>query len=492
MRSAVLYRAVCCGISAILAVAVITGATYLHHVNHTTVALGLVLLTLGAALRWGWIEALAVSFAGGIGFDYFFLPSRGFSLESPEHLVTLLAFLLTAITTGGLASRANRHRSEAEQRSMEMGRLYELGSALRDDESPDTLEERITDHVVKLFGVGGAAFFDPLSARIFRAGVAGDQLPDVKLRQVACSGTAFVDQESQLSIVAVRESGELAGSLGIAGVPLSQGLLEAIAERVGFAMAKSHNARQSMEAELARRSENLKSAILDALAHEIRGPLATVKVSVSTLMSQRPGDAAQQRELLQIIDEEADRMKEWIDEAIRMSASKASEIQLRKTLNPVKDIVARAMESFGLLLQGRAVDVEIGESLPLAVCDAEMIEKVIRQLLDNAVKYSSPGSPIRVSAEFTGAELVISVADSGSGIPKEEQQQIFEKYWRGRNGTSAVPGTGLGLSSAKCILEAHGGEIWVHSAPGSGSVFRISLPVIMERSAKDYEDSARR
>ena len=491
MRSPGLYRTVRCGVSAGIAVAVITGATHLRHVNHTTVALGLVLLTLGVAMRWGWIEALAVSLAGGLGFDYWFLSPRGFSIESPEQLVTLLAFLLTAITIGGLASRANRNRSEAELRSAEMGRLYDFGSALRDDEHPDTFQERITDHVVNIFGVEGAAFFDALGTRVFRAGTGGDRLSDIKLRQVASSGVSFLDRESQVSVVAIRESGELAGSLGIAGFQLPQRMLDAVAERVGVASAKSHAARQSMEAELARRSENLKSAVLDALAHEIKGPLATVKVSTSTLLSHYPGDAAQQRELLQIIDEEADRMKQRIDEAVRMSSREASELRLRKTPNPVKEVVDRAMQGFGPLINDRPVDVEISESLPLAVCDAEMIEKVIRQVLDNAIKYSPPRSPIRISAEFTGAEIVISVADFGRGIPKGDQQKIFEKYYRGRNGGSDVPGTGLGLPSAKCILEAHGGEIWVHSTPGSGSVFRISLPV-MVASPEQYEDPKRR
>ena len=150
------------------------------------------------------------------------------------------------------------------------------------------------------------------------------------------------------------------------------------------------------------------------------------------------------------------------------------------------------MKGLGPLLEGRPIEVEIDDSLPPAVFDAEVIEKVIRQLIDNAIKYSPPGSPIRISAEFTGVELVVSVADSGCGIPKSDQQRIFEKYYRGRAAGSDVPGTGLGLASAKCILEAHGGEIWVNSAPGAGSIFRISLPVTLEASPEQLEDSERR
>ena len=170
MRRPALYRAARCGASSCIAVAAIAGATYLRGVNHTTVALGVVLVTLWLATRWGWQEALSASLAAGIAFDYYFLPPRGFSLEAPEHGVTLVAFLLTAITTGGLAARANRHRNEAEQHSAEMARLYELGSALRDSEHMDTVQELIASYVVDIFGVQDAAFFDRSSARIFRSG----------------------------------------------------------------------------------------------------------------------------------------------------------------------------------------------------------------------------------------------------------------------------------------------------------------------------------
>ncbi len=279
--------------------------------------------------------------------------------------------------------------------------------------------------------------------------------------------------------------------MGVAGPPLPQRMLSAVAERVGVAITKAHAERQSKEAELVRRSENLKSAVLDALAHEIKNPLGTLKVSVSTLLSQHPGNASQQRELLTIIDEEVDRIQRWIDEAVQVSSREAGKIHLQKTSNPVKQVIMRAIDGQGFALNGRQIEISVDESLPHVVFDAEMIEKVIWQLLDNAIKYSPHGSPIRVSAESTGAEIIISVADSGCGIPESDQQRIFEKYYRCHENGSKIPGTGLGLPSAKSILEAHGGEIWVQSAPGAGSVFRISLPVIMEASPEYCEDFER-
>ena len=193
---------------------------------------------------------------------------------------------------------------------------------------------------------------------------------------------------------------------------------------------------------------------------------------MSTLLSQRPGDPQQQRELLEIIDEEAERMRQWIDDAVRISSHEAGEIRLAKAPNRVKDAVARAVEGLGLLLDGRVLEVEIDESLPLAMFDAELMEKVIWQLLDNAIKYSSAGSPIRVSAEFTGAEIVVSVADSGCGIPKRDQQRIFEKYYRGRAAGHACFGHRPGAAER----EMHHGGSWRRDLGEQRSGFRLGVP----------------
>ena len=479
-----------CAVSAGLATALITGATHVPHVNHTTVALSLVLLIVGVAMRWGWVEALATSLAGGVGFDYFFIPPHGFRLETSEDWVTLGAFLLTAITTGQLSARAARNRAEAERRRDEMERLYRLGNALLDDENTEDTYERLPKHIMEIFQARTAIFLDRQRDRIFQSGPAESHISRERLQKVAAAGNS-VFATPECCIVPIRRGGSLVGSLGLAGVSLSPTIAEAIAERVGVALAKAYTAQESVAAELARRAENLKSAVLDALAHEIKGPLATVKVSVSTLLSQQPGDAAQQHELLAIIDEESDRIERWIDDAIQVSRSHAGQLRLKKKTNSIQQVAEEALEGLGPLAAGRPIEVRIPKSLPSAAFDAEMIEKVIRLLLDNALKYSPPGSPIAVSADFTGAEIVLSVEDHGSGVPESEKERIFESYYRGSNGIQAAPGTGLGLASARCIMQAHGGEIWVTSAPVSGSVFHISLPATVDISDERFQSAER-
>jgi two-component system sensor histidine kinase KdpD len=485
-----LNRALQCAASAALSVFVVIAATYPRHVNHTTVALALVLLIMGLSMRWGWREGLAASLAGGLGFDYFFLPPRGFNPESPEQLVTLCAFLLTAVTTGQLSALAGRNRSEAERRRDEMEGLYRFGNALLDCESAESALDGIADKVAGIFGASGVAFFNQDGGRIFRSGPEANGIEEYRLREVAGTGNPFFGRSPAASVVPVWRNGTPAGSLGIAGTFLSRSMLEAVSERVGVALARAGAAQESMAAELARRSEDLKSAVLDALAHEIKAPLATVKVSVTTLLSPQPGNPAQQRELLNIIDEESDRMARLTDDAIQVSRREAGQLRLKKTANSVNEVVAHALVGLGPLAAGRQIRVNIPESLPIATFDVELIEKVIRLVVDNALKYSPPESPVEVTAEFTGAEIVLSVEDHGRGIPENERERVFESNYRG-SASRGVPGTGLGLASARCIMEAHAGEIWVTGAAGTGSVFHISLPATGD-VADERSDSVER
>jgi len=480
MQSRLIWRGFRCAASAGVSIVLVLAATYVPHVNHTTVALLLVLVILGISVRWGWIEALTTSIAGGIVFDFFFLPRRGFSLETAEHWVTLGSFLLTAVVTGQLSARAARHRREAESRRDETERLYRLSNALLYPEIAEGDLVQMVDRVIEVFRVRGAAYYDLQQGRIFRA---GDPFADEDLlKLVASTGNPLADAAGGGWVVPVRQGAALVGSLAIHEGSLPKRLAEAIAERAGLALAKASTAKELLAVELARRSENLKSAILDALAHEIRGPLATIKVSVSTLLSQQPGDELQQRELMAIIDEESDRMEKWIDDAIQVSRSDALGLRLKKEPHSLREVAARALDSLGPLTKGRPIEVHVPDSLPMAVFDAELMEKVIRLLLDNALKYSPPGSPVTLSAAFTGAEIVLTVEDHGPGVPAREREQIFEPYYRGSNVRHGASGTGLGLASARCIMQAHGGEIWVTASEGVGSVFHISLPATMNMS----------
>jgi two-component system sensor histidine kinase KdpD len=430
-------------------------------VDVTTVALVLVLVILGIAMRWGLAEAVAAAVSGSLGLDYFFLPPYGFGISDSAHWVAYFTFLTTALAAGHLAARANRHRAEAVQRRIELQNLRRLTEALSECDNEEAMVQGLAGWLVEMLGVQAAAVYDRALGRVWRSGVSGDQLDEEELRDVSASGSRF----------------EIPGAaFAIAGAGVSPGLLKEAAGLIGIAIAKARAAAVAKEAEIARRSAELKSAIFDALAHEARGQLGSIDIAATTLLSDRPGNAAQQREMLNIIKEEVERMNRWIDEAAGTGQIDTRQITTNHDPQDVRDLVSGALEPLRPLMRGRPVTVQVEETVPKADCDAGVTRRVLKLLLDNALKYSPSGTPIAISSNLDCGAIHITVADSGAGVPADEQPRIFEEHYRGSR-HSSVSGTGLGLASAKKLVESQRGEIWVTNRPEGGAAFHFSVPV---------------
>jgi len=476
MRSAQLYRVVRLAASVAFVAALLTVCLRIPHINDATVALLLVLSVVGIATWWGSLEAFLAAIAGGLGFDSYFLPPRGLFIDAPEHMIALAVLLVTAIAAGQLAARARRKQIFAEQRQREMEKLYQLVNTLLDSGAPEGDATEMARKVVTIFGLEGVALYSTQSRQIVRAGPGAGVICDDALQQAAAFGCQIGQPGSALLITPIWHGGELAGSVGINGAGLSPPLLEAIAGRIGLGLARLYAIEKTTQAEVARRSEEMKSAVLDALAHEIRNPLNSVKIAATALLSARIGNELNEREMLTIIDEEVDRMDRFIDEAVQLARMEAKEVSLHKESENLAEIVHGAIDSMGALTSHREISVDVPESLPPADCDKVMMLRVLKQLVNNALKYSPEGSPLTVAAAFTGTALGLDVADRGPGVADDERDRIFEKHYRGHAAAGRAPGTGLGLASAKCIVEAHGGQIWVTNQTGGGAVFHVSLP----------------
>jgi two-component system sensor histidine kinase KdpD len=178
-----------------------------------------------------------------------------------------------------------------------------------------------------------------------------------------------------------------------------------------------------------------------------------------------------------VIDEESDRLNRLVGEAVEMAQLDAHEVKLELRPHSVHEVIEGALDESTQILEHNPVEVRLPEQLPNAVMDITWITKVLRHLLENAVKYSRPGSPIFVSAELEKDRIVINVADRGSGIDDLERSLIFDKFYRGQSQRYRVQGTGMGLAIVKAIVEAHSGRISVTSQLGHGSVFSFGLPL---------------
>jgi two-component system sensor histidine kinase KdpD len=213
------------------------------------------------------------------------------------------------------------------------------------------------------------------------------------------------------------------------------------------------------------------------VTHEFRTPLTSIKASAETLLSDAELEKSERRDLLTVINEESDRLNRLIGEAAEVAQLDAHQLELQLEVQPMRRPLNAAIEKLGHAFEQHPLQLSIPENLPRVRMDLDRITEVLVHLLDNAAKYSPPGTSIQITAEHRGSEIVTSVADHGPGIDEMEQQMIFEKFYRGRDQRMLIQGTGMGLAIAKAIVELHGGTVGVTSQLGRGSLFYFSLPV---------------
>jgi len=228
--------------------------------------------------------------------------------------------------------------------------------------------------------------------------------------------------------------------------------------------------------ESTRESESLKSVLLDAITHDFRSPLTSIKASVTGLLDDLEFDREQRRELLTIINEECDRINRLVGEAAEIARLESGKVKLDLASHSVGELLSAALAECKSVTANREICLDVKHQDSRLLVDLSLAKRVLVHLITNAHLYSSPGKPIRIATQVRGGFHNIGVSDQGPGIDNREIDHIFEKFYRGKEQRSRVHGTGMGLPIAKAIVEAHGGTICVVSSPGQGSVFTFSLP----------------
>ena len=443
-------------------------------VNATTVALSFVLAVLAVATWWGLAEAVAASVAGMLAFNYFFLPPVGtLTIADPQNWVALVAFLLTAIVASHLSTSARTRALEATRRQREMEKLYDLSRSLLLLDKAGA-PGQVALQIAQVFDLPAVAVFDRTTDRLLSAGPGELSVSDIALRDAALQGTAK-EEPSGVSIVPLMLGGAPIGSLAVGSGSMSDTALHAVANLAAITLERGRAQAIALRAEAARQNQELKSTLLDALAHEFKTPLTSIKAAVSGIL-ETPDSA--HTELLTIVEEETDRLDSLVNEAIQMARIEAGQVQLDRQPQLVTDLVAGAIRSAGRALQDREVRTDISRDLPEVLADRQLIQAVIRHLIGNSLKYAAPESTIELRAWSEADKVMIAVKDRGPGIPEREQERIFERFYRSPRSATAAPGTGMGLAIARDIVEAHGGTLNVCSHPGQGSEFYFSIPAV--------------
>lgn len=451
---------------------------YAIRANSTTAALTYLLVVLAAATLWGLPEAILASALSVLCLDYYFLPPvPSFGIDDPQNWVAWCTFLITSLVVSELSTRLKKRAREATLRQREIERMYALSCRLMQGSAATVLAQSIPGQVADIFGCEGVAYFDGLSGRVHRAGSVAE-ISDAALLDMSGSSNSPRATGGNATLVAVNLDASAIGSLGFCDASISEPAMQSIANLVALAMDRVRKQEAAAQAEGARRHQELKSMLLDALAHEFQTPLTSIRAGIGAMLAESP--KRDQQEWLEILNEESGRLSAMMTEAIQMARIEAGHVDLDKQMHTVEDLVYSALEKE--LAKGAQIEIDLPRGLPPVSADAGLIRLVIRQITGNALRYSQPGAPITVRAYAADTGVAISISDRGPGISAEEQRQIFEKYYRGKQGRGHLTGMGMGLPIARQVVEAHNGRVWVESQPGEGATFSFTLPLAHEEA----------
>jgi two-component system sensor histidine kinase KdpD len=451
-------------------------------VNSSTTGFAFLLLVLAIAASWGLVEAVVASLAAMLCYNYFFLPPVGFfTIADPDNWIALAAFLLTALVASHLSDRAKQQALEARRGQLETEQLYALSRAILLTDATQQIGPQAAQQIGQIFGASGVVLFDAQTGNSFQGGSLELHGLEESMKQAVVQGSHHRDKETGTDIWPISLGGHSIGVLAVKGLHARDGAVQALLNLVAIAMERVRTETSANRAEAARQSEEFKSTLLDAVAHEFKTPLTSIKAAATTLLSDTQLKP-QITELLSVIDEEADRLNSLVTEAVKVSQIDAGTVRLERLPFPVDALPGPAIASFGSRAEGRIQRAE-GKSSHHIFADRELIILALRQLIDNALKYAPQSTPIKVWTELREHRVLICVGDQGPGIPDLDRERIFAKFYRRERVREEVPGSGMGLHIAREIARAHGGDLWVESADGGGSQFCLALPEIGEAAA---------
>jgi two-component system sensor histidine kinase KdpD len=446
----------------------------------------LLAVTLIAA-RYGAGPSILASVLGVLAFDFFFVPPfYTFAVADTQYLVVFAVMLVVALIISALTARIQQQADAARQRERRTAALYAMSRELANAASTSRLVQVATQHIGEVMDSRVAILLPDPSGQLVpidsafpmdtseravaewafshnhTAGLGTETLPGSKAVYLPLTGSHGT----------VGALGVLPGDASHLAYPEQLHLLETLANQTALAIERANLAEESQKAKVQVETERTRNALLSSISHDLKTPLAAITGAATSLMEDATGEC---RELAQTITEEADRLNRLIRNLLDMTRLEAGAVQVRKEWHALEEVVGAVLTRLDDRLRGRPVITHIPGDLPLVPLDSVLIEQVLINLLENAIKYTPMGSPIEITANITDGQVLVQVADRGPGIPPGEEERVFDKFYRARpNGGGGV---GLGLTVCRGILQAHGGKVWVQNRDGGGAIFQFTLPV---------------
>jgi two-component system sensor histidine kinase KdpD len=489
------------GSLAIVAAALGIGILLQTYLDITNVALVFLTAVLVSAVAYGLWPSLFACFVSVLAYNFFFLPPlHTFTITGPENVVALFFFAIVALIASHLTARVRDQAVAARLRAKTTEDLYQFSRKLAGAVSRDDLLWATAYQIALMLKVHVVLLLPEGESVMVRAGYPPeDTLDDADLAaakwtwengRAAGRGADTLPGAKRLFLP--MRTGR--GSVAVVGLdserpgpilnPDQRRLLDALADQAALAIERVNLADDVDRARLATETERLRSALLTSISHDLRTPLASILGSATSLKTYRAAlDDAAQEELVRTIQEEAERLNRFISNLLDMTRLESGAIVPRADLVDIDDVVGSTLERASKVLSAHTVIIDLADDLPALSVDPVLFEQVLFNLLDNAAKYSPPGTEIRLRARRDGGTVTIDVIDEGDGIPPADLERIFDKFYRVHAADRKRAGTGLGLAICRGFIEAMGGTIIAGNCPDRpGAVFTLRLPVDVENA----------
>jgi two-component system sensor histidine kinase KdpD len=456
--------------------------------------------TVLAAARFGRGPSVLAALLSVCLFDFLFVPPQySFAVSDTQYLITFVVMLATGLIISNLAALGRRQASVARARERRAAELFALSRELAQSRDTTELGAILCRHV--LTGIDGAAavllpdgegkvqdpgHFCVRGASEARYPVPGNDLGIAQWaydhRQKAGHGTDTLASADAI-FLPLNALSRCIGVLALRpkdarqlDVPEQMHLVESLVNQTAIAMERVQLAQTAQAADMQIESEKLRNVLLSSISHDFRTPLASIIGAASTLSAGAGAtlDSAQRHDLTQTVLDEAQRLHRLVDNLLDLTRLTQGPVELKRQWIALEEIVGSVLRRLRIAIGKRPIDVDLPADLPLLHVDEVLIEQLLFNLIENALKHA-PGSAIRIGAEVFRDAVIVSVRDHGPGLPPGEEARVFEKFHRAQT-EGAQSGFGLGLTICRVIAEAHGGSIDARNAADGGAEFRITLP----------------
>ena len=458
-----------------LAATLLTLACYRLHADFASVIPLYVLLVVLQALTGDFRSCVIVAVISTACLDLFFTePLFSLRIDHPLNALALAAFVITSLVITRLVARVREEAKSAKLQKERLNRLYQLAQQLLVLDPDAPLGEDFLKPFRRLFGIRAVCVFEADSAELHLVGDSRELA--TKTRDAYIRGLDLDDADARVAVRRLRTSGQLDGAIGFEGLEdpaETAGALTALTSALLERKIAFHAASASAAAA---QTEIYRSAMLDALAHEFKTPLSTILAGVGGMREAGPL-TAEQEGMADTVENEAARLGKLTSRLLRTARLDNEHIRPRLELVDITAVVAQLIRQYSARSSDRTIFLTDGQEPVQALADPELIRLMVGQLIENACKYSRPGSVVTIAVQRQGEFILIRVSNNGSSIPRNERSRIFERFYRGEDAKRSTTGTGLGLYVARKIALAHGGALDLETEEqGDQVTFCLKLP----------------